>query len=136
MPEPVWIWQRIVSPHVAGLAGALAARGRDVVYVAEREVSADRREQGWKVPDLGLAALEIAAERADVPRLIDLAPPESIHLCQGIRGNGYVGSVQRQLARADRRQWVMLEAVRAGGLKGHVKRRVYRHAFARSLATS
>lgn len=31
----VWFWQRIVSPHMAGLASALAKRGCQVVYVAE-----------------------------------------------------------------------------------------------------
>ncbi len=133
MSEPVWIWQRIISPHVAGLAGALAAQGRNVVYVTGQEMTPDRRKQGWKVPDLGSAALEIAAEGGDISRLIELAPPEAIHICQGIRGNRHISAVQRQLARARRRQWIQLETIREGGLRGPVKRGVYRHLFAKSL---
>ena len=36
---PIYFWQRIVSPHMAGLAAALAGQNCSVVYVAERTMS-------------------------------------------------------------------------------------------------
>ena len=38
----IWFWQLIVSPHMAGLAKALAESGHSVTFVAQNEMSADR----------------------------------------------------------------------------------------------
>ncbi|MCF8469399.1 MAG: glycosyltransferase family 4 protein [Parvibaculum sp.] len=126
MTSSVWFWQRIVSPHMAGLAAALAARGRDVTYVAEQAMSGDRASQGWQVPDLGTARLEFAANADEVAHLIAMAPPDSIHICQGFRANGLVGVARSALARRGLRQWVVMETVDDSGWRGGLKRLLYR----------
>ena len=45
----IYFWQRIISPHMVGLAVELANRGIRVTYVAEFEMSADRARQGGVV---------------------------------------------------------------------------------------
>lgn len=126
MTGSVWFWQRIVSPHMAGLAAALAARGREVTYVAEQAMSGERESQGWHVPDLGTARLEFATSADEVVRLVGMAPADSIHICQGFRANGLVGVARKALAKRGLRQWVVMETVDDAGWRGGLKRLLYR----------
>ncbi|MCH4544004.1 glycosyltransferase [Ochrobactrum sp. A-1] len=126
MADPVWFWQRIVSPHMAVLASALAARGREVTYVAEREMSAERAAQGWIAPSLGKAELRLTPSVDEVMRAVQAAPTDSIHICQGLRGNGLVGEAQKLLAARGLRQWGILETIEDSGWRGIFKRMEYR----------
>lgn len=64
----IYIWQRIITPHMALLADALAQQGVSVVYVANSEMSADRQQQGWCPPTLRYAQLKIAPDTAAVKK--------------------------------------------------------------------
>ncbi|CAG9177256.1 hypothetical protein LMG23992_03454 [Cupriavidus laharis] len=121
----LWFWQRIVTPHMAGLVSAIAARGHEVHYVAEEPISAKRADLGWDIPDLGKATLHLLSAEGGVSRLASQASPSSIHVCQGMRGNGYVSVVQRLLAESRLRQWVVMETVNDSGWLGAVKRLEY-----------
>jgi len=131
MVEPVWFWQRIVSPHMAGLAAALAERGREVTYVAEREMSEDRARLGWRSPSLGKATLAFAPDETTVEKLVGQAPRDSIHICQGLRGNGWVGCAQTLLHSHRIRQWVVMEMIDDAGWRGQLRRLRYRALIAR-----
>lgn len=143
MHEPVWFWQTMVSPHMAGLAAALAARGTDVTYVARQPLSVDRAALGWIVPSLGRARLCLAPDRAAVEALVATAPADSRHICQGLRGNGLVRVAQNAIARRGLTHWVVMETVQERGrLSAFVKRLEYRrllyrwrHRLAGILAT-
>lgn len=126
MAEPVWFWQRIVSPHMAGLAAALAARGCDVTYVAEQEMSDKRASQGWQALSLGKARIRFAPDSAAMRGLAREAPADSIHICQGFRGNGPIGAARKVLAGRKLRQWVVMEGVDDSGWRGIAKRLEYR----------
>lgn len=126
----IYFWQRIVSPHMAGLAAALAQQDCDVAYVAERSMSEDRARQGWIPPDLGGARLKLTPTRDVVVALVKAVPAESIHICQGIRSNGLVGVAQHALAGRGLRQWVVMETVDDTGWRGVLKRLEYRRLFA------
>jgi glycosyltransferase involved in cell wall biosynthesis len=125
----IYFWQRIVSPHMAGLAAAVARQGCAVVYVAERLMSENRAQQGWTSPDLGTARLELAPTAAAMRALAAAAPVDAIHICQGIRSNGLVGEAQRTLAAHHSRQWVVMETVEDAGWRGVLKRLEYRRLF-------
>lgn len=129
--SPVWFWQRIVSPHMANLASALAARGVDVTYVAEQSMSADRSAQGWQPPDLGAARLIYAPDARTMEDVARSSPPDSVHICQGLRGNGVVATAQASLAEDKRQQWVIMETVNDAGWRGFVRRSIYRGLLAR-----
>lgn len=126
----IWFWQRIVSPHMAGLTTALAELGCDVVYVAEHMMSADRARQGWSAPYLGRARLELAPNVESVCTLVEAAPARSIHICQGIRANGLIGRAQHALSIRCLKQWVVMETVEDSGWRGVAKRIVYNRLFA------
>lgn len=125
-----WFWQRIVTPHMAELAAALARQGSEVIYVAEQPMSADRAEQGWIVPQLPGVRLELAATAKSSATLVASAPPDSIHICQGLRGNGLVRHAQSAIKARGLRQWVVMETVDDAGWRGAIKRLEYRRLFA------
>ncbi|MFC3205342.1 glycosyltransferase family 4 protein [Aquamicrobium soli] len=131
MADPVWFWQRIVSPHMAGLAAALASAGHDVTYVAEQEMSADRAAQGWQTSSLGSARSVFASTPETMRETVRAAPAKSIHICQGFRGNGLVGVAREALALRGLRQWVIMETVDDSGWRGIPKRLEYRRLIRR-----
>lgn len=125
----IWFWQLIISPHMANLAKSLSELGHSVTFVAEREMSADRAAQGWTVPDVGAAKIVLAPNHEKAASLAKAAPPEAVHICQGVRANGVIGPVQRVLKDLGRRQFVNMETVDDCGWQGFIKRAVYKHLF-------
>jgi glycosyltransferase involved in cell wall biosynthesis len=114
---------------MAGLAAALARQGCEVVYVAERSMTEDRTREGWALPDLGAARLELAPTTGAVNALVKAAPVDSTHICQGIRANGLIHEAQRALAERRLVQWVLIETVDDSGCRGVLKRLEYRRLF-------
>jgi len=125
MSDQIWFWQRIVSPHMASLAAALARRGHEVIYVAEQEMTPQRAAQGWSPTSLGGASLRLVPAASSVQELVSHAPSDSIHICQGLRGNGLVSVAQKVLAKRGLRQWVIMETVDDSGWRGLLKRLEY-----------
>jgi glycosyltransferase involved in cell wall biosynthesis len=130
MAEPVWFWQRMVSPHMAGLAEALAS-SRPVTYVAEQPMCPERLSQGWHSPQMRCAQLRLAPTADAMRRLVHEAPADSIHLCEGLRGNGLVGVAARALAARGLPRWSIMETVDDRGWTGPLKRLAYRQLVRR-----
>lgn len=114
---------------MADLAAALARRGYQVTYVAQREMSEDRAQQGWSAPALPGVRLQLAENREAMQRIAQMAPVDSIHICQGIRANGVVGAAQLELTKRGLRQWVVMETVQDAGWLGVLKRVEYSRLF-------
>jgi len=131
----VYFWQRIVTPHMANLAEALAARGHAVTYVANESLSSDRQQMGWIAPVLNHAELRIASDAQEVTKIVLSAPSDSIHICQGLRGNGLVRIAQQVLAKRRVRQWIIMEMVDDAGFSGFLKRALYRWLLIRRQKT-
>lgn len=125
----IWFWQLIISPHMADLAVALARRGCKVSYVAQRPMSDDRARLGWSAPSLPGVSLQLADSLDAIQRLVQSASQDSIHICQGVRANGLVGSAQVALAERGLRQWVVMETVNDSGWRGMLKRAEYGRIF-------
>lgn len=125
----VWFWQRILTPHMSGLAAALAHRGIAVTYVAEHLISDRRACQGWATPECSGFRVELVSSQWEVQALLQAAPADSIHLCQGIRSNGLIGAVQVALTQRNLRQWVVMETVDDSGWQGLLKRLEYQRLF-------
>jgi glycosyltransferase involved in cell wall biosynthesis len=125
----IWFWQGIVTPHIAGLAAALARQGCEVVYVAEQSMTEDRISQGWTLPNLGSARLELAPTMASIHALVKTSPVDARHVCMSIRANGLVHEAQRALAARGLLQWVIMETVDDTGWRGIFKRLEYRRLF-------
>jgi len=127
--DEIWFWHKIVSPHMAGLASALARLGCKVTYVAEQELSADRVKLGWRMPQMNGVHLRFSADNEAVHALAQQATTSSVHICEGIRANGTVAVAQRTLSRQGLRQWVVMETVDDAGVWGIVKRWEYDRLF-------
>ncbi|SFU95551.1 glycosyltransferase family 4 protein [Halomonas korlensis] len=121
----VWFWQLIISPHMVNLASELAEIGVDVSYIANQEMSEDRRKQGWLTPPLGKADLKLVPTKNEAVALANSAPNDVLHICQGIRGNGVISAVQSALKKSDRKQIVVMETVDDHGFFGYFKRLIY-----------
>jgi glycosyltransferase involved in cell wall biosynthesis len=125
----IWFWQQIVTPHMTGLATALVRRGFKVTYVANQILSKERIRLGWQMPDLGKVNLRLAKSKDIVIRHALNAPKNSIHFCQGLRGNGLVGDAQLILRKRGLKHWAMLETIDDSGLLGFIKKVIYRIIF-------
>jgi glycosyltransferase involved in cell wall biosynthesis len=125
VPAEVWFWQRTVSPHMAGLAAALADRGVSTSYVAEGPLTQDRIGLGWELASLGGARLMFAPDKATAVGLVGQADRDSLHVCQGLRANGVVAAAQRALAARRLQQCVVMETVDDLGWRGWLRRRLY-----------
>jgi glycosyltransferase involved in cell wall biosynthesis len=121
----VWFWQLIISPHMSDLAVALAGLGVKVTYVAEAEITEDRLSQGWSAKALPGVTLKFADSDEAVAQLVQSAPLDAVHICQGVRANARVGLAQRSIAARGLAQWVVMETVNDKGLVGALKRLLY-----------
>jgi glycosyltransferase involved in cell wall biosynthesis len=124
----VWFWHRIISPHAAPLARALAHLGCKVTYVAAHDLSDHRRELGWRIPSLEGVELQYASQSRDVAALVATAGPESVHLCEGLRETSPPHPAASLAARGLRR-WVVMETIDERGWRGRLKAPVYSAAF-------
>lgn len=131
MVREVWIWQSIVTPHIAGLAAALASHGCKVTYVAEQTMSSDRAMLGWTMPDLGSASIKLMGSLEQARILVDESGRNAIHICQGVRANGLVQSVQNLLRNMRRKHWVIMETPEDSDWLFPLRRLVYRWKFYR-----
>ncbi len=127
--DEIWFWQKIVSPHMAGLALSLMREGCNVTYVAEQELSVDRVKLGWQAPQMNGVNLRFVTDDEAVCALAQQATASSVHICQGIRANGAVAVAQHTLAQRGLRQWVVMETVDDAGAWGIAKRLEYDRLF-------
>ena len=125
----IWFWQRILTPHMATLAAALAERGFTVTFVANTLLSENRSKLGWEIPKLGKVIFKLAENKDAVTRLALEAPDNSIHLCQGLHSNGLVSNAQRVLRKRSLKHWALMEMVDDFGWLGLLKKALYRIIF-------
>jgi glycosyltransferase involved in cell wall biosynthesis len=124
----IWFWQNQGGP-LMNVARALAERGCRVTYVVRERVSAKRRALGWEAEDIPGVTLELAAQKADVMRILAVASRDAVHICEGVRSLGLTRDVQPALVESERRQWIAMETVDDFGIVGSLKRAVYRREF-------
>jgi glycosyltransferase involved in cell wall biosynthesis len=121
----IWFWQRMVTPHMAYLAEALAKRGHDVTYVAEENLAAERVALGWQMPDMYGVTLRFFASALEASVMVAGAPDATIHLTQGVRANGKVALAQAAIKARGQRHYALLETVDQRGVVGLLKPVLY-----------
>jgi len=127
----IYFWQQIISPHMSELALELSRRGHKVRYVSEKIISEDRIKLGWKA--LGIESLDyiLVNSYEEISKLVLESPIDSLHICEGIRGNGVVGIAQKELLIAKRCQWIVMETVNINGFLGFFRGLIYRYLISR-----
>jgi glycosyltransferase involved in cell wall biosynthesis len=108
----VVFWQRMFTPHMMGLAEAMAARGHTVHFVAQ-------------VSEVVGVACHLIRDLDEARGFIGTLGSDTVHISQGIRGNGIIGNFQKLISRAGHRQWVVMETVEDSGFRGFAKRIIY-----------
>lgn len=127
----IWFWQRMVTPHMAHLASALAKRGHDITYVSEQQLDEERRALGWQVPDLPNVSLRFATSVIEAQELVMSAKPGTFHVTQGFRSNGTVALAQKAIQARGERHYIVMETVDRRGAKGILKPALYAWHFHR-----
>jgi len=122
----IYFWQTMVTPHMAFLANGLASEGHSITYVATELISEERKDLGWSAFNCDGIKVILAASKNDVSSVVARAPDDSIHLCQGIRGNGLVAYAQKLLRHRKLSQLPMMESLEQGGFKGSLRKLFYR----------
>jgi glycosyltransferase involved in cell wall biosynthesis len=97
--------------------------------VFEKTIDEDRQRQGWRFPTLDAVATAQFASEHDVAALVASAPIDSIHICDGIRGNPLLQYAQERLWSRRLQQWVTMETVDDSGALGVAKRLEYSRRF-------
>jgi glycosyltransferase involved in cell wall biosynthesis len=121
----IWFWQRMVTPHMAFLAAALAERGHRVTYVAEEPLDEQRAALGWQAPDIPDVSLRFATTAIEARELVAAAEAGTIHLTQGFRSNGTVAFAQKAIQARGQRHFVIMETVDQRGATGIFKPALY-----------
>ncbi len=83
----LFLWEPTVSPHKLPLYRALVQSGRfsRVVYVAESDLSEERRKQGWAADLDGSDEIITSPSEDQVRELVCGSPVDSIHIFSGMR---------------------------------------------------
>lgn len=125
----IWFWQTMLTPHMGSLAAALAKRGYNVNFVSNTILSKERLQLGWEKAKLNKTKFILANNKTKITRIVKKAPKNSIHLCQGLRGNALVSHTQKILRKRGLRHWIIIEKINDWGLKGILKRALYNLLF-------
>ncbi len=120
-------WWSIVSQHQSAYVRELA-KSHDVVVVAEKEMSEDRKQLGWGVPELGSARIVIDPTYSQMQGLLGESD-ERIHILQGWRGIRLSRQVLSSRLRPSR-LGVIVEAGDERGWRGFIRTIYYRALLA------
>jgi glycosyltransferase involved in cell wall biosynthesis len=120
-------WWSMVSQHQSACIRELA-RSNDVVVVAERRISDDRKRLGWVVPELGNARIIIDPTSSQMQELL-VESDGRIHILQGWRGCRLSRQILSSRIRPAR-LGVVVEACDERGVRGFIRTMYYRALLA------
>jgi glycosyltransferase involved in cell wall biosynthesis len=121
----VWFWQNMLTPHMSELAVEYAKLGNDVIFVCNQILSKDRIDLGWQTLKLTKVKFKLAKNKKDIIKIARQVPNKSIHLIQGIRGNGIIKYAQKIFRKRNLNQWFMMETINNNGFKGVLRNILY-----------
>ena len=125
----IWFWQTMLTPHMGALAEELAEQGYSVNFVSNMILAKERRQLGWEKAKLNRVKFILVNDKKKIIYLTKKISKNSIHFCQGLRGNGLVSFTQKILRKRGFRHWVIFEKIDDQGWKGKVKRILYSMLF-------
>lgn len=126
--KEVWFWQVSPSPHMLPLLNAIIDRGYQVRCIITQPLSRYRMAQGWQcsTSEMQQILLEKVDNKKAILSHLKSAQPETVHVCQGLRGNGLISVVNKYLAKRDLNHWIIMEAVNLSGYKGKIRHLLYK----------
>lgn len=118
--KKIIFWQNILSIHQSVFIRHLAEKV-SVTLIAEKEISAQRMQTGWSVPDFGAAELIVAPDNKTFDRFCGEIGTDIVHVISGISAYPMVYRAFRQLAGTGARIGLMAEALDGDGFKGKLR---------------
>jgi glycosyltransferase involved in cell wall biosynthesis len=125
-------WLQIASPHLAGLANSLVKNGHRVTFVVSYAMSQDRKNMGWQT-FLSDNVMLLEGAESRYKEIVARTHTDTVHICAGLRANGYIRKVQKLLGKRGTKYWIILETVHDQGLLGCLRRLVYKRLIAKHL---
>ena len=119
-------WQRIVSPHMFGLAQALCDQGYKVSYIAEEEISQQRKQMGWVAANSEDVKIILISDKDHITSLVSSFAENAVHLVQGARGNGIMEYVRKSLNRCGSHWGSIIETIDERSWNWPLKRLAYK----------
>jgi len=127
----IWFWQATISPHMVDLIVQLSKFGNKIKLIYEDGPAIDRVKLGWpnitSLPNINLLRLD--KTEAQLKGIINSAPKNSVHICQGMRSNGYIAKVQYILIGNNIKFWIMMEQPSLSKYNYLLKRLLYLYAL-------
>lgn len=121
----ICFWQSVLSPHMVTLAEEMKALGYEVYYGINEYISPERKLLGWEIPGLENITPEYCKNLSEMKAYLDRLPLDTIHLCQGFRGNGPIKELKKILDKRSLTYGVILESINTSGFFGFLRRLVY-----------
>jgi glycosyltransferase involved in cell wall biosynthesis len=116
----VIFWQNILSIHQSVFIRNLAEKV-SVTLIAEKEISAQRMQIGWQVPDFGAAELIVSPDNETFDRLCSNIGTDTVHVMSGIDAYPMVYRAFRRMTGTGARIGLMAEALDGDGFKGKLR---------------
>lgn len=124
-------WQNIPSFHQSAFIRTLASREDcDITLVVQEELPNSFKEDGWAVPDFGLAHVIIPRNDAEVLELFSRSNKDTIHIFSGIRFP-LVRTAFLKAVKTNAPIGLLAEAADWRGIKGIGRTLLYRFEFLR-----
>jgi glycosyltransferase involved in cell wall biosynthesis len=111
-------YQNILSIHQSAFLRSLAEM-HDVVLVVEEEITEQRKQHGWKVPDFGKTKIIIAPDSQQINELLNTK--DAIHTFSGVDAFPLVSHVFRLAVKRKQTVGIMAEPFNWFGLKGKLR---------------
>ena len=111
---------------MAYLAEEISALGVKVFYVVNDSICHDRHKLGWKFPKLISSKKIFMKDLVSLRKLLLLDLKNIPHICQGLRGNGLIGFIQKALSKKKIKHWAIMELIDETLFSAPVKRIIYR----------
>lgn len=119
----------MLTPHMTALAHELARLNVETHYVAEEDLSPERRAMGWSPSDLPGVHVHIVKTSEGARNLVCCLPAHAVHITQGVRANGLVAEAQKQIISLRLRHYPIMERVDLRGVLGRIKPLIYALKF-------
>lgn len=121
----ICFWQSVLSPHMVTLAEEMKSLGYEVYYVINEYISSERKMLGWEVPSLEKITPKYCENLTEMVAYLDLLPQNTIHICQGFRGNGPIKELRKILEKRSLDYGVILESINTAGFLGLLRKLAY-----------
>ena len=125
----VCFWQLIVTPHMVELHKQLLNKGIKSFYYCFSDVSGERASSGWSNYNKSIENVIVLKSQAEIKTILLSHQADTIHICQGLRGNGIISYVQNKLEFFNIKYWVVLEDINFNGFFGKLRFILYFFLF-------